>query len=72
MANQVTSYEQIENGSVVAAGNGWTLKLEDGSLNMYKGEKLEKSQHVTEDLKPVVVTQYNKRQSGMVSMGGLR
>ena len=69
MANQVTSYEQIENGSVVAAGNDWTLKLEDGSLNMYKDEKLEKSQRVTEELKPVVVSQYNNRQSKMVSMG---
>lgn len=69
MANQVTSYEQIENGSVVAAGNGWTLRLEDGCLNMYKGEMLEKSQQVTDELKPVVVIQYNKRQSTMVSMG---
>ena len=69
MQSQVTSYDQIENGSVVAAGHDWTLRLEDGSLNMYKGEKLEKSQQVTEELKPVVVAQYNKRQSANVSMG---
>lgn len=69
MSNQVTSYEQIENGSVISAGNGWTLRLENGSLNMYRGELIEKSQVVTDALKPVVVAQYNKRQSGAVSMG---